>query len=88
MGFVRGMHEADETEEDALKRIAEALGKIGEYARSIGSCVLLEPINRYEVNTLNSAVKTADFVRENHLDGVVLQPDMFHMNIELSLIHI
>ena len=25
MGFVRGMHEADETEEDALKRIAEAL---------------------------------------------------------------
>ncbi len=82
MGFVRGMHEANETEEDALKRIAEALGEIGEYAQSIGSCVLLEPINRYEVNTLNSAVKTADFVRENRLDGVVLQPDMFHMNIE------
>ncbi|HJA25799.1 MAG TPA: sugar phosphate isomerase/epimerase [Candidatus Fournierella merdigallinarum] len=82
MGFVRGMHGEDESEQDALARIAWALAQAGEYAQSVGSCILLEPINRYEINTLNSAVKTMDFVRDNQLPGVLLQPDLFHMNIE------
>lgn len=25
---------------------------------------------------------TADFIRNNQLDGITMQPDMFHMNIE------
>lgn len=82
LGYIRGMHEPNETEADALKRIAEALHEIGSYAQSIGSTILLEPVNRYEINTLNSAVRTVDFIKENQLEGVSLQLDMFHMNIE------
>lgn len=82
MGFIRGGYEDDETEDDALKRIAEALEGLGEYAESIGTSILLEPVNRYEINTLNSAKQTADFIRDHHLKGVLMQPDMFHMNIE------
>ncbi len=82
MGYIRGCHGENETEADALKRIAEALKILGEHAKSLGTTILLEPINRYEINTLNRAVDTADFIRNNQLDGITMQPDMFHMNIE------
>lgn len=82
LGYIRGEHSEDETEEDAKKRIADALFEIGEYADNIGSSILLEPINRYEINTINSAQSAVDFIRNNNLKGVTLQLDMFHMNIE------
>lgn len=82
MGFIRGGHGEHETESDALKRIADVLHELGGYANEIGTSILLEPINRYEINTLNSAVQTVDFIRKNDLKGILLQPDMFHMNIE------
>lgn len=82
MGFIRGGFDPEEGKEPALARIAEALLELGEYAHSIGTNILLEPINRYEINTLNSAVETADFVRDNKLKGVGLLIDAFHMNIE------
>lgn len=82
MGYIRGRHDEDETEAEALKRVASALHEVGEYAESIGSTILLEPVNRYEINTLNSAVQTVDFIKENDLKGITLQLDMFHMHIE------
>ncbi len=82
LGFIRGMHYPDETEADALKRLAEPMREIGAYAAEIGTNLLLEPINRYEINTLNRATDAVDFIRNNELKGVILQPDMFHMNIE------
>lgn len=82
MGYIRGCHGENETEADALKRISECLKILGEYARDLGTTILLEPINRYEINTLNRAVDTADFIRQNQLNGIIMQPDMFHMNIE------
>ena len=82
MGYIRGNHYDGETEGDALKRIAEALYEIGGYAEEIGSTVMLEPINRYEINTLNRATDCVDFIKNNQLKGVSLQLDMFHMNIE------
>lgn len=82
LGYIRGGYYKDETESDALKRIADCLHPIGEYAESIGSKILLEPINRYELNTLNKAVDAVDFIKSNKLKGIGLQLDMFHMNIE------
>lgn len=82
MGYIRGCHEENETEADALERIKESLGILGEYAQTLGTTILLEPINRYEINTLNRATDTADFIRNNDLKGIIMQPDMFHMNIE------
>ncbi|OON95249.1 MAG: hypothetical protein ATN31_11325 [Candidatus Epulonipiscioides saccharophilum] len=82
LGYIRGTHSEDETECDAKKRIAEALHEIGEYADKLGTTILLEPINRYEINTINRATDAVDFIKENNLKGVTLQLDMFHMNIE------
>ncbi len=83
MGFIRGGYEEGKEEKsDALKRIAEALKELGEYADSIGTKILLEPINRYEINTINSAIEGADFINSNNLKGIGLLIDAFHMNIE------
>lgn len=82
LGFIRGGHQENETESDALLRIADCLHPIGEYAEQLGIKVLLEPINRYEINTLNKASDAIDFIRNNELRGVSLQLDVFHMNIE------
>ncbi len=83
MGFIRGGYEEGKEEKsDALKRIAEALKELGEYADSIGTKILLEPINRYEINTINSAIEGADFINSNGLNGIGLLIDAFHMNIE------
>ncbi len=82
LGYIRGCYYENETELDALKRLSEVLLVLGEYAVSIGTRILLEPINRYEINTLNKAVDTVDFIRNAQLKGIDLQLDMFHMNIE------
>lgn len=83
MGFIRGGYEEGREEKsDALKRIAHSLSILGEYADSIGTKILLEPINRYEINTINTAIEGADFIKENNLKGVGLLIDAFHMNIE------
>ncbi len=83
MGFIRGGYEEGKEEKsDAMKRIAEALTELGEYAHSIGTKILLEPINRYEINTINTAVEGADFINDNKLKGIGLLIDAFHMNIE------
>jgi len=82
LGFIRGSHSENETESDALKRIAESLHVLGEYATSIRTTIMLEPINRYEINTLNRATDAVDFIKSNQLKGVSLLLDLFHMNIE------
>ncbi len=83
MGFIRGGYEEGKEEKsDALKRIADALAELGEYADNLGTKILLEPINRYEINTINTAYEGADFIRENNLKGIGLLIDAFHMNIE------
>ena len=42
----------------------------GDYADEIGTSILIEPINRYEINTLNKAVDCVDFIKNNQLKGV------------------
>lgn len=86
LGYIRGCYYENETEKEALKRLAEVLHVLGDYADEIGTKILLEPINRYEINTLNRAVDAVDFIKNNHLKGIDLQLDMFHMNIEDSSI--
>ena len=82
LGYIRGTHEIDETECDALNRVASCLFELGEYAENIGSNIMLEPINRYEINTLNNAKQAVDYIKKNKFQGVSLLLDLFHMNIE------
>lgn len=52
------------------------------HAEQLGVAVLLEPLNRYESNSLPQQKDGARIVRELDSKGVRLMSDVFHMNIE------
>ena len=69
--------------EDAYEeRLAQSLRQIEAYAGQRGIKIWLEPVNRYEINTMNSAEKTREFLRKYEISNVGLLLDVFHMNIE------
>ena len=58
------------------------LGEIVPHAAGNGTAILLEPLNRYESDSLPNQEYGADVVRELGGKGVRLMCDVFHMNLE------
>lgn len=58
------------------------LREIVPHAEQVGAAVLLEPLNRYESNSLPQQKDGARVVRELGSKGVRLMADTFHMHIE------
>jgi sugar phosphate isomerase/epimerase len=58
------------------------LRPLAEHAEKVGAAVLLEPLNRYESNSLPQQKDGASVVREIGSKGVRLMSDCFHMHIE------
>jgi len=44
--------------------------------------VLIEPINRYETNYINTISDAYEIIKEMNLENVGISPNTFHMNIE------
>jgi len=66
-------------EKDLLIAMLQDIAKVGEKA---GACMLLEPLNRYESNSLANLAAGAEIVRALSSPGVRLMGDFFHMHIE------
>jgi sugar phosphate isomerase/epimerase len=66
----------------ALTWLREALDELGRLAERCGTMLLIEPINRYETNLLNSLADGAALVDSLSTGSVRLLADLFHMNIE------
>ncbi len=62
--------------------LVDALGRLGEHARSCGVSVFLEPLNRYEDHMVNTLAGGAALVKEVGLPSVQLVSDSYHQNIE------
>lgn len=62
--------------------LADSLRDLADHARRRGVQLVLEPVNRYETDFLNSVAETAGFVRDAGIRNLALMPDLFHMNIE------
>ena len=82
MGRVRGFIAEGETTETAEGRFAEAVREIAAYARPKSVDLILEPVNRYEINFINSVDEGAALMERLGIPGLKLMPDVFHMNIE------
>lgn len=82
IGFIRGARPEDETVEEYYERLASSLRLLGPFAKERGIKLCLEPINRYEINTFNSARESIEFLEKYSLENVGLLLDAFHMNIE------
>jgi sugar phosphate isomerase/epimerase len=62
--------------------LIDALGELGEHAKSLGVELYLEPLNRYEDYLVNRLEQAAELIREVGCAGVKIVADTYHMNIE------
>ncbi len=64
--------------------LCEELGKLGEYALSCGTTVILEPLNRKEAFYLRQVADAAAIARDSGSAGVKAMGDFWHMQEETS----
>lgn len=81
LGLVRGSVEDGGGYVEFFKRFADSIEKLLPFSGSHGVTLVIEPINRYETNTLNSSEEAYRFIEKTGLP-VYLMLDTFHMNIE------
>jgi len=61
---------------------AAAIAQTGELAKTCGVDLVLEIVNRFETNLLNTTAQGLKFIQDTGSDHVRLHLDTFHMNIE------
>lgn len=81
-GRVRGIVHEGEAPETAKERYLVCMNRCADVAEKEGVELIVEPVNRYEINFINSCEEGLAIVREIGRPSVRLMPDLFHMNIE------
>ena len=81
IGLVRGSRREEEPERVFLDRFSESCKKVLDISIKAGVDLVIEPINHYEINTLNSSISALRFIKEYDLP-MYLMLDTYHMNIE------
>ena len=81
-GRVRGVVHPGESAGTARRRYLDCIQRCADAAEPLGVELIVEPVNRYEVNFVNNCTEGLEIVRESGRRCVRLMPDMFHMNIE------
>jgi D-psicose/D-tagatose/L-ribulose 3-epimerase len=64
------------------KNSIAAIAKTAELAKQAGVDLVLEVVNRFETNLLNTTAQGLKFIESTGSDAVTLHLDTFHMNIE------
>ncbi len=83
VGRVRGFIAEGEERDVAEARFFEAISECARHASASEITIVLEPVNRYEINYINSVwPEGVDVVSRLGMANVKLMPDVFHMNIE------
>ena len=60
----------------------EVAKELCEYALLKKVCLILEPVNRYEIDFINTVEEGAELMKKVGMPNMKLMPDLFHMNIE------
>jgi 5-keto-L-gluconate epimerase len=82
VGSMKGKIPADEKAEKYRTYLAESLDEILDCAEQKGVTVVLEVLNRYETNLLNTCEQMHEFVQQMKSPRLKTHIDTFHMNIE------
>ena len=67
---------------EGWKNSVEAIAETAEIAKAAGVDLVLEVVNRFESNLLNTTAQGLKFIEDTGSDHVRLHLDTFHMNIE------
>jgi len=84
IGGIRGKLQESDKMESIREWGMEALFECLEYAKHKNVTLLIEPINRYETNLVNTLEEGIQMIKELGTSNLKLLPDTFHMNIEES----
>jgi sugar phosphate isomerase/epimerase len=83
IGGVRGTLTGSDAEKaDQYRRAVNGVRRYGEYGLQQGVSLVIEPINRYETNYINTIQDALQFISDVDLDNLGILADTFHMNIE------
>lgn len=82
VGRARGYVHEGESRETAVERFLECMGECARAAARLGVEIVLEPVNRYETNFINSVPEALEMLARLGMPNVGVMPDVFHMNIE------
>ncbi len=81
IGLIRGIV-GNRDKEKVTHVFIESVKEVAEYAKEFGVKLVIEPLNRYESDFLNTADETAQVIKKISMDNLGLLLDTFHMNIE------
>jgi sugar phosphate isomerase/epimerase len=82
IGWIRGKIAQQYSPREYYKIFAENLKQLIPAAQKKNVKLHIECINRYEINSFNSAQETLEFLDTYALENVFVHLDTFHMNIE------
>lgn len=83
LGGVFGKLEGNVNErEGEISGALDVVRRLAEYAAGSAVEIVIEPINRYETNFLNTIEQALAFISKVGVSGIKVLPDTFHMNIE------
>ncbi len=77
-----GKIEAMASEDDEMNYAVDSIQIVGEYAKSVGINISIEPWNRYETYFINRLEQAEKILDKLSLDNAGIHGDTFHMSIE------
>ena len=80
-GTARRIEEGDDRE-SCIAQLDEMFWTVGERAKEYGITVAIEPLNKGEVNVINSVGEAAGFVRRVNHPIITVMADFFHVEKE------
>ena len=81
IGRVRGKI-GDDGKKNCEYRFIDLARELCEYAQPKDVTLILEPVNRYEINFINNLEEGVELMGKINMPNMKLMPDIFHMNIE------
>ena len=82
VGRARGFVAEHQTRQEAEALFIDTARRICDIAGPLGVDIIIEPVNRYEINFVNSVGEGAELLAKVERSNLGLMPDVFHMNIE------
>lgn len=82
VGRTRGFVGEKQSRAEAERLFIETSQQICDTAAAKGVTIIIEPVNRYEINFVNNLDEGAELLAKVGRANLGLMPDVFHMNIE------
>jgi len=64
------------------RAVSASLLELDQTAATTGTCIFLEPLNRYQDHMINTLAQAQQYIEEYNLRHVKITADVYHMNIE------